>query len=370
MAENSNIEWTDHTFNAIVGCTKVSPGCEFCYAERDMDLRLGRASWGPRGTRTMTSDANWKAPLRWNQKAGELGVRYKVFTASLSDVFEDWQGPIVDHNGKMVAKWPDGTLVSSDDSVPPRIPGGVQSHWITMDDVRRRLFKLIDATTNLDWLMLTKRPENIEKMWPYAGVVDSRPSVGVGYYRPNVWLGTSVENQKYADERIPELLKCRDLSPVLFLSCEPLLGAVNLLYPESLYPGGPATCCSGFECGCMGLPIDPPALGSNFGGIDWVIAGGESGPHARPSHPSWFRSIRDQCQSANVPFHFKQWGEWLPIDHASPEHDGAIESGVWRGEKNDPNDLPMLTLRVGKKRAGRVLDDRTHDGFPVVKSVH
>jgi hypothetical protein len=109
---------------------------------------------------------------------------------------------------------------------------------------------------------------------------------------------------------------------------------------------------------------------SRSGVVDWVIAGGESGPHARPMHSEWARDIRDQCEAAGVPFHFKQWGEWLPIDHALPEHDGAIESGVWRGEQNDPNDLPMLTLRVGKKRAGRVLDDRTHDGLPVVKSVH
>lgn len=355
MAEDSKIEWTDHTFNAIIGCTKVSPGCEFCYAERDMDLRLGKASWGPRGTRTITADANWRSPLRWNQKAVELGVRYKVFTASLSDVFEDWQGPIVDHNGKMVAKWPDGTLFSSDDSVPPRIPGGVQSHWITMDDVRRRLFDLIDATPNLDWLMLTKRPENIEKMWLRKKDAPTEDWCNKNLdnagrnrlrYRSNVWLGTSVENQKYADKRIPELLKCRDLSPVLFLSCEPLLGAVDF----RKVPGMNKVDRSGV--------------------VDWVIAGGESGPHARPMHSQWARDIRDQCESAGVPFHFKQWGEWLPIDHAFPEHDGEIESGVWRGEQNDPNDLPMLTLRVGKKRAGRVLDDRTHDGFPVVKSVH
>lgn len=357
MAEDSKIEWTDHTFNAIIGCTKVSPGCEFCYAERDMDLRLGKASWGPSGTRTMTADANWRSPLRWNQKAGEIGVRYKVFTASLSDVFEDWQGPIVDHNGKMVAKWPDGTLFSSDDSVPPRIPGGVQSHWITMDDVRRRLFDLIDATPNLDWLMLTKRPENIDGMWlrKKNGPTDDWCNKNLDNagrnrlrYRSNVWLGTSVENQKYADKRIPELLKCRDLSPVLFLSCEPLLGSVRF-----------APTWNSFN-------FDPDFDVQ----IDWVIAGGESGHHARPMHPDWARDIRDQCEAASVPFHFKQWGEWLPIDHALPEHYGAMGADVWRGEKNDPNDLPMLTLRVGKKQAGRVLDDRTHDGLPVVKSVH
>ena len=201
-----------------------------------------------------------------------------------------------------------------------------------MSDVRQRLFALIDATPNLDWLLLTKRPENI------SGMLFDPESLNGHKYRKNCWLGVSVENQEYADKRIPELLKCRDLSPVLFLSCEPLLGPVDLVYPESLYPNGPERCCSGHECGCLGLPIDPPAyLHESFGGVDWVIAGGESGPEARPTDPEWFRSIRDQCKACSVPFLFKQWGE----------HDENLH-------------------RVGKSRAGRMLDGELHDEFPKV----
>jgi protein gp37 len=171
-----------------------------------------------------------------------------------------------------------------------------------LDRMRRRLFALIDATSNLDWLLLTKRPENILSMWPDCAIEPCETLHSDG--RKNVWLGTSVENQEYADKRIPALIQCRDLSPVLFLSCEPLLGSLDLNFVRD----------------------NPP--------IDWVIVGGESGPNARPSHPDWFRSIRDQCSAAGVPFHFKQWGEF-------DEHQ----------------------KRVGKKAAGRLLDGEEHGHF-------
>jgi hypothetical protein len=167
---------------------------------------------------------------------------------------------------------------------------------VTMDDVRARLFRLIDATPNLDWLLLTKRPENIQRMW-VKGFCDNHvceASKTTGIFCPhdscdlddgvraagrsNVWLGTSVENQEYAEKRIPHLLGCRDLARVLFLSCEPLLGPVDL----------------------------SRWMSSAEEGKFWVIAGGESGPEARPSHPNWFRGLRDQCAAAGVPFHFKQ----------------------------------------------------------------
>jgi protein gp37 len=325
MAENSKIEWTDHTFNPWIGCTKVSPACKNCYAERDFDHRYGKAKWGPNGTRVITSDTNWKKPLAWDRQAAADGVRPRVFCASLADVFEDWQGPIFDSKGDR--------LFWSHSREPyqsrwhwiaePQCAGGEQP--VTMDFIRQRLFELIDATPNLDWLLLTKRPENIERMWPRMKMSsktwDSRVK-GPADHRRNLWLGTSVENQEWTEKRIPELLKCRDLSPVLFLSCEPLVGPVDL---RSV-----ANACvncddiAGCDCDC------PPLA------IDWVITGGESGPDARPCDPEWFRSLRDQSAAAGVPFHFKQWGEF-------DEHQ----------------------VRVGKKNAGRLLDGRTHDGFPV-----
>jgi protein gp37 len=406
MAENSKIEWTDHTFNPWIGCTKVSPACKNCYAERDMDHRYGRVAWGPGGTRVLTGIENWAKPVRWNmlaQRRGqsmtygeavavygkelpkceshewdnrtkyennawlrEHGVdplrRPRVFCASLADVFEDWQGPILNSKGQILSKrWDEA-----------QNPDMHNDDLLTMNDVRTRLFALIDATPNLDWLLLTKRPENVRKMYLSQHLdggttgrirefMDESESKDVNpYFRPNVWLGTSVENQDYADERIPELLKCRDLLPVLFLSCEPLLGPVDLnadggwLVPWEKSDGvcGPDAWNEMFVCAnnhsakrylksekhgrniCLQSGCEATVYPAKPG-IDWVIAGGESGPEARPTDPEWFRSIRDQCQVAGVPFLFKQWGEF--------------------GEN---------LQRVGKVRAGRSLDGVVHDGFP------
>lgn len=361
MGENSKIEWCDHTFNPWMGCTKVSPACAHCYAERDMDHRYGKVQWGPNGTRVLTSDANWQKPVKWNHDAGCIGSfdcnagdhadcctqtnRPRVFCASLADVFEDWQGEIRDSRGEIMHCCKNGhyeafgsVMVNGTDClfcdqlVKP----------LTMNDVRRRLFALIDATPNLDWLLLTKRPENIRRMIPQIVHEVTRAGVKEGEitraFWPNVWLGTSVENQEMAEKRIPELLKCRDLSPVLFLSCEPLLGPVDL-WPVAYGPcsnfentvmdptTGVYECCS--KCDYSGV--------SDSMAIDWVIAGGESGPAARSADPNWFRSLRDQCDDALVPFFFKQWGEF--------------DAGQ---------------VRVGKNAAGRLLDGVVHDGLPYV----
>lgn len=332
--ENSAISWTDHTFNPWIGCTKVSAACANCYAERDMDHRFGKAKWGPMGTRVVTSAENWMKPLKWDKISQEIRQdpvffdtpKSRVFCASLADVFEDWEGPIVDHHGKQVNA--------------------------TMDDLRRELFELIDATTHLDWLLLTKRPENIRKMWlgsiPKLSTAMSKPpgtpEANI-WYRPNCWIGTSVENQEQAEKRIPELLKCRDLSPVLFLSCEPLLGVVRL---NSINVGD----CPRYNC--LNGRFSLPGYGTGEQTIDWVIAGGESGPNARPTHPDWFRSIRDQCNAAGVPFHFKQWGEFVSVS----EVDGIGEHCQFEDGRT--------VRRVGVKNAGRILDGRTWDEFPQV----
>ena len=312
-----------------------------------MDHRYGKVAWGPSGTRVQTSHANWRKPIKWNKEAAEKGIRYRVFCASLADVFEDWQGPIVNSSGMQVGL----EYRDADGKYRPT----------TMNDLRGRLFELIDATPNLDWLLLTKRPENIARMWQDCSVNPCRTRHSDG--RSNVWLGTSVENQEYADIRIPALLECRDLSPVLWLSCEPLVGPVNLeRIPIQGYniPHLDVLRRGWWTDGPFGFQNS-----HNAPSIDWVITGGESGPGARPMHPDWFRSLRDHCQAANVPFHFKQWGEWLPIDHALPIHEGSPETSVWRDQPSD-DDLPMLTLRVGVKTAGRILDDVLHDAFPDV----
>ena len=159
MAENSAIEWTDHSFNPWIGCTRVSPGCVHCYAETLADKRHGWVAWGPKGNRKRTAPANWRKPLTWNRRAEREGVRYRVFCASLADVFDPH----------------------------PSIP----QEW------RAELWALIQETPSLDWQLLTKRPENVMRMVPALWQVE---------FPPNVWIGTSVEDQERADERIPELV--------------------------------------------------------------------------------------------------------------------------------------------------------------------
>lgn len=338
MAENSAIEWTTHTFNPWVGCTKVSPGCDNCYAE-SWARRTGQPTlWT--GERRRTSAANWQQPIKWNKRAGERGVRERVFCASLADVF--------------------------DNQVPER--------W------RWDLWHYIQQTPHLDWLLLTKRPQNISKMLPTEEI--GAPAWGNGW--PNVWLGTTAENQAEADRRIPHLLAAP--AAVRFLSCEPLLGALDLTHIP-LVPRVPGSLRAGIHINALagryvesGLdyigpwdingpcPTDWPARRLN-----WVIAGGESGPGARPMHPDWARSLRDQCRGAGVPFFFKQWGEWLPTyyddggwypDDGSAGDDGFRLAGcrlpIDLRTKIDGQDLG----RVGKKRAGRLLDGAEHNGMP------
>lgn len=199
MGENSSIEWTDDTFNPWVGCTKVSPGCANCYAERDMDHRYNFVKWGKGQPRRRTSVANWKKPHQWNRKAQASGKRARVFCASLAD-------------------WLD-----------PEVP----AEWL------RDLLVLIDQTPHLDWLLLTKRPWYWDVRIRLAALDSPVPMMLDwldGHAPDNVWIGVSVENQSAADERVPALLNIP--AGVRFLSCEPLLGSPDLskwLHPHGLH---------------------------------------------------------------------------------------------------------------------------------------
>lgn len=318
MAENSKIEWTDHTFNPWWGCVKVSPACAHCYAET-FDKRVGGSHWGPESPRRFFGTAHWSTPIKWNTLAAKEGIRKRVFCASMADVFEEPKDP------------------RSDDA-------------ILMRAERAKLFHIIKGTPNLDWLLLTKRPENIARMLP--------EDWGNGY--PNVWLGTTVENQEYANKRIPELLKVPAV--VRFLSCEPLLGPVDLdCWPETGCPRG-------------WLDEEP--------GIDWVICGGESGHGARPMHPEWVDSLQKQCEAAGTAFFFKQWGEWQPLGQGNFggwEQKPCFIPADLRTSRRDcyieGNDAYLGTIgkddftfarKVGKNAAGRLLHGRTWNEFPEV----
>lgn len=277
MAKNSQIEWTHHTFNPWWGCTKVSPACDNCYAEL-WAKRMGQQIWGNKSPRRFFGDAHWREPLVWNEEAGIENTRHRVFCASMSDVFEK---------------------------------------RTDLNDQRQRLWGLIQSTPWLDWLLLTKRPQNIAAMIPWEA--DAWPK--------NVWLGTTVESQPFADQRLPHLLKHR--AAVRFLSCEPLLGPIEL--------------SAWFQR-------------SDLQPIDWVIAGGESGPGARPMHPDWAQGLLNQCQGARVAFHFKQWGHWVPEEITAPTVKASLISL--------PFERPVRMVRLPKKEAGRVLAGKTWDGVP------
>lgn len=333
MGANTKIEWATHTFNPWRGCAHkhdegvLHEACRHCYAAQ-MAPRNPKTLgvWGPEGTRIKAAPNNVEQVRLWDRNAARDGVRARVFCASLADVFEDWQGPIHDHKGGQLYLSPGNpTRVLADDEDGDCSPNYGDA-WLTMDDLRSDLFELIDATPNLDWLLLTKRPENVRAMWEWspAGALAFRGT----RHRRNVWLGTSISDQRTADRYIPELLKMRDLVPVLFLSVEPLLEAIDLGRLVHFHPGYSSP---EFQRSAMGRKH-----------IDWVIVGGESGPHARPMHPAWVRSLRDQCQAAGVPFFFKQWGEWGP--------EGATN--------------PPTLRRVGKRAAGRVLDGRQWSEVP------
>lgn len=310
MAENSKIEWCHHTLNPWRGCSKVSEGCEHCYACDFSKLNPGTlGKWGPQGTRVVAAEETWKLPLKWDRKAAKAGERHRVFCASFADVFEDWQGPMIDSQERRLACCHAICEWQGVDSIPDD-----GARWLTMSDVRARLFRVIDATPNLDWLLLTKRPENIAKMMPqrrphslYPGGFEiamlrrDRP-------RPNVWLGVSVENQKAADERIPLLLQTP--AAVRFLSVEPLLGPVDLRpkAPDAYSILGKFYSTGKFDH--TGMSPTSDRVLNCFPRIDWVIVGGESGHGARPCNIAWVRSIVQQCNAAGVPCFVKQLGAY------------------------------------------------------------
>lgn len=296
MGRNSKIEWCNHTMNPWRGCTKISPGCRFCYADvlshRNPKV-LG--VWGDEGTRVLASEAMWYEPIKWDTEALRNRKPALVFCASLADIFEDWKGQMTDSYERTL--W----------VTKPRTIGEA-FRWLkpdkdpipyTLDNARTRLFHLIRRTPNLRWLLLTKRPENIATIMPRGEW-------------PNVWLGTSVETQEYT-WRLDALQEAPQKVPVRFCSAEPLIGSLDLR-------------------GCLGSS-----------GINWLIIGGESGSegNARPFNYSWCRDLIKQCRDAKVSCFVKQVGDNpvydLPI--AGAEEHGFAE--VARSRKGgDPDEWP------------------------------
>lgn len=337
MGENSKISWTNHTFNPWVGCQKVGPGCHHCYAESQMH-RYGRDVWGPTAPRERTTEGNWKKVMTWDRAAGREGTRARVFCASLADVFE-----------------------ARDD----------------LDPVRKDLFELIMSTKNLDWLLLTKRPEEM---------VNRAPPEWRDGWPDFVWAGATAENQEWFDKRYLHLLKVP--AKVRFLSIEPILSGVDMgmalgdadchhcgarFWSDEIFTGVEAD-VSKNDLKVMSHEVDPDYKGSkpedherevcpyceqaNFGTgdvgrrsesdgdeddpdprIHWVIAGAESGHGARPMDYGWIRSLRDQTKLAGAKFFYKQ--DWISNKKIElPEIDGRR----WGEIPNYPDAVPRLEV--------------------------
>lgn len=309
MGADSKIQWTHHTFNPWIGCQKVSAGCENCYASVNTFVRVqrskGRELWGPpsKSERHFFADGHWKEPLSWNKKAEAAGERRRVFCASMADVFEDR-------------------------------PELVES--------RRRLFDLVVATPWLDWLLLTKRPENMRRLAAGSGWPGAWPW--------NVWAGCTVEHQSTAEERVPWILEVP--ATIRFLSCEPLLGPLDLtrvipkyvkdalaqMPPErrKYAPHVSIDCLKGHVAG----PDD--VLDEK---IDWIIVGGESGGSARHLDLDWARSLIGQCRESGTRVFVKQLGA-VPVTDVTPTANFRTHKGKRQVE------LKVTRLRLADRAGG------------------
>ncbi|MCB2200843.1 phage Gp37/Gp68 family protein [bacterium] len=338
---STGIQWTDETWNPMTGCTKVSEGCRNCYAERDAkrfqhNTQPKIAAKYRNGFRPTFHPDVLAKPLHWTKPR-------RVFVCSMSDLFHEAFGfeeiaavfgvmaACPQHQFQVLTKRPDrmkgwfewlvqqaerALTVFPDDSPEWRIHHLLRAANLRAGNSEIATHRRLDAAGN-------------DTPWPLQ----------------NVWVGVTVENQAAADERIPLLLETP--AAVRFLSCEPLIGPLDI----------PQDAVYRYKSVVSGLRYTHPGAAGDHDvlpGIDWVIAGGESGPKARPSHPDWFRTLRDQCQAAGVSFFFKQWGRWVPDFDSKTFKDGR-RSFRW-------GDFIMHS--VGKKKAGRELDGRTWDEYP------
>lgn len=297
MGDKTGIEWTDATWNPFVGCAKVSAGCKFCYAERLVNGRLR----GDFGTLDVKDDERWSLPIRWRRPR-------RIFVTSLSDPF-----------------W---------DKVPDRL---IARMFAVMALAGQHTFQVLTKRADRMLRVVTALGRSIEPLerearaLGYSLKFDGRGLVP--WPLPNVWLGVSTENQATFDDRVPMLLETP--AAVRWISAEPLLGPID--------------CRPYLEAGAARL-----ATGDPNHRLGWVVAGGESGPRARPMEWTWARSLRDQCQAAGVPFLFKQWGEHAPVTD-------------WRVDSPTAGEIIGMA-KVGKKAAGRMLDGRTWDEYPQGRS--
>jgi protein gp37 len=310
MADNTHIEWTEATWNPITGCSVTSPGCTNCYAMQLAGTRLADHPSRVGLTREVNGNHVWTGEVRFNEQWLDQPLRWKrprmIFVCAHGDLFHESVPDVwIDRIFAVMALCPQHTF-----QVLTKRADRMRVYMTTGRHVE------IQSQTRSLGLHELKRRERMQGH-VYRGAL---------LPLPNVWLGVSVEDQQRADERIPDLLATP--AAVRWISAEPLLGPVNITDAMWARDANDLTAT-----------------------IDWVVAGGESSKDARPMHPDWARTLRDQCAAAEVHFFFKQWGEWAPI--------GIVPPGQER---------TMDLHKVGKKRAGRLLDGVEHNGMPEVRA--
>lgn len=329
MGDRSKIEWTDATWGPVTGCTKVSEGCDHCYAETIAHRFAGTKAY-PNGFDVTLRPERLDQPLHWRRPR-------RIFVNSMSDLFhKDVPDEYIARVFAVMALAPQHTF-----QVLTKRPGRMRS-LLGSEAFRPRVETEALRLKTQQWAAgeyPCGRKAEGRTRWTFPG-----------WPLPNIWLGTSVENQKWADVRVPQLLATP--AAIRFLSCEPLLGLVDLtgsgIQQTYWLTGRPGW---GPEESVGDVVMQPLTIAPS---LDWVIVGGESGPGARPMHPDWARSLRDQCLAVGVPFLFKQWGEWAPFFWTADHPTHYFGDGVMVG-------------RVGKKIAGRMLDGRTWDEYPEAK---
>ena len=387
-AHNTGIEWTHipgfkgETWNPVVGCSVISPGCTNCYAMRLAGARLDGNPNTPHyagTTRPSKAGPVWSgklahapeqtitAPLRWRKPRA-------VFVNSMGDLFHedapDWWIDLV--FAVMALCLQHVFIILTKRSARMRDYLETRTAEVMGPDVKAMLASpLADAMQRVSNLRGDAAPMNAPLMLRYP---DASGDGRSRWPLPNVWLGVSVEDQTRADERIPDLLNTP--ASVRLVSCEPLLGPVRLdsvkvmdqRLPSGAHEAAWESALNGKRFDLWGGEGDV----DGFPRLDWVIAGGESGKGARPVHPDWIRSLRDQCAAAGAPFFFKQWGHWRPADELPPSPLKAKAHGVIYPDGRFAPDMDVahaggsLTFALTKVAAGRTLDGQTHDAFPVV----
>ncbi|WP_019919086.1 DUF5131 family protein [Methyloversatilis discipulorum] len=355
MSDKTGIEWTDATWNPVTGCAKVSQGCKHCYAEREWPrmTKLVPAYSGRDFTDVLTHGDRLAQPIRWAK-------RRMIFVNSMSDLFH----PAV----------PDDFIDS--------VFGVMWACLYGRNEHDGHIFQVLTkrADRMRDYFRTDRREAWARSAVHHGGGIDPDgiwdQTMNYDGPHPRIWLGVSIEDQSAADERIPLLLDTP--AAVRWISAEPMLGPIDLTAITVPRKVGVDVFDSLYY---DGAPDDDVDGGTST--LDWVICGGESGPHARPMHPHWARDLRDQCAAAGVPFLFKQWGEFGPTPDDWRLSNGGVafpEGSIFAGMPSrqihcnfddyatSSDTTAEQMLRVGKKAAGRLLDGRTHDEFPETRS--